>query len=74
MISERDKSQIGCISRHPQIKRNAWVIAGTRIPVAAIKRFDEDGYTTPEIIAEYPDLTESDVRAALAHSEKEKLT
>ena len=45
---------------------NAPVIGGTRIPVAAVRSFHEAGYTTEQIIAEYPSLTPTDVETALA--------
>lgn len=69
-LSKRQEAQIGNISRQREICHNSWVVAGTRIPVAAIKRLSEDGYTPSQIIAEYPDLTDADVIAALAHSDK----
>jgi uncharacterized protein (DUF433 family) len=43
------------------------VIAGTRIPVATIKRFAEDGYSVDQIRQEYPSLTEVDIKAAIKH-------
>ena len=49
--------------------RNAPVIAGTRIPTAAIRRYQEAGYTVEQILAEYPDLTPHDVEAALKYEE-----
>jgi DNA-binding transcriptional MerR regulator len=42
------------------------VIAGTRIPVATIEHLARDGADEAEILRLYPDLTPSDVRAALA--------
>ncbi len=63
----RGASQFGKISRSKSINSNAWVVAGTRIPVAAIQRLAEDGFNIQAIIAEYPDLSEDDVRAALDH-------
>ena len=51
--------------------RNAWAITGTRIPVGSVKRLHEDGYSIPQIIEEYPDLTNEDVEAALRHSDIE---
>lgn len=66
-FSKRKKESIGHLSQSRAIVRNAWVIAGTRIPVGAIKRLSEDGYSIPQIIAEYPDLTKQDVEAALRH-------
>jgi uncharacterized protein (DUF433 family) len=52
------------------VSHNAWVVAGTRIPVAAIRRFKDAGYSVDQIIQEYPDLTPQDVEAALAHQEE----
>lgn len=66
-LRERSPDTIGKIQRHRSIARNAWTIAGTRIAVGSIRRLSEDGYSTSQIIDEYPDLTERDVEAALAH-------
>lgn len=66
-LRERSPDIIGKIQRHRSIARNAWTIAGTRIAVGSIRRLSEDGYSTSQIIDEYPDLTERDVEAALAH-------
>jgi uncharacterized protein (DUF433 family) len=63
----RDRSMIGSIERSRYIAHNAPVVAGTRIPVGAIKRFAEAGYTVEQILREYPDLTAEDVSAALAY-------
>lgn len=57
----------GKVTRSREVVRNAWVIEGTRIPVGAVKRLHEDGFSIPKIIEEYPDLTEDDVKAALNH-------
>ncbi|MGH7084563.1 MAG: DUF433 domain-containing protein [Stellaceae bacterium] len=35
--------------------RNAPVVAGTRISTAAIKRYEDAGFTVAQIIEEYPD-------------------
>ncbi len=66
-LRERSPDTIGKIQRHRSIARNAWTIAGTRISVGSVRRLSEDGYSTSQIIDEYPDLTERDVEAALAH-------
>jgi DNA-binding transcriptional MerR regulator len=65
----RSADQIGRLGKLRSINRNAWTISGTRIPMASVKRLYEDGYSVEQIIAEYPDLTEDDVQAALAHKE-----
>jgi DNA-binding transcriptional MerR regulator len=69
-LNARPAAAVGQVSRRRGVIRNAWVVAGTRIPVAAIRRLHEDGYTTGQIIAEYPDLTPEDVEAALRHTPK----
>jgi DNA-binding transcriptional MerR regulator len=43
------------------------VIAGTRVPVMAIKDFAEAGYTFEQIIQQYPSLTEGDIEAAIKY-------
>lgn len=69
-LNQRKPDQIGAIAKNRLVVRNASVVAGTRIPTGAIKRFHEAGYSVAAIIQEYPDLTEKDVLAALAHEEE----
>lgn len=64
-LIRRPEDKVGQISRNRFISHNASVVAGTRIPTAAIRRFSEAGYNTDQIISEYPDLTPKDVEAAL---------
>ena len=66
-LNRRDESTIGKVTRSRNICHNSWVIAGTRIPVVAIKRFAEEGYTIGQIREEYPTLTEADIRSAIQH-------
>ena len=66
-LKKRDESVIGKITRARNVCHNAWVIAGTRIHVTAIKRFAEKGYSINEIMDEYPTLTEEDIRSAIQH-------
>jgi uncharacterized protein (DUF433 family) len=70
-MRRRDPEKIGRVERSRYVNHNAWVIGGTRIPTAAIKRFKEAGYTAQQIIAEYPDLTLRDISAALRHEGQE---
>jgi uncharacterized protein (DUF433 family) len=63
----RTRDKIGRIEKHRHVAGNAPVIAGTRIPTAAIRRFREAGYTYKRILAEYPGLTLADLRAAVEH-------
>jgi len=67
-LNVRDESKQGKIERSRFVNRNAPVIAGTRIPVAAIKSFAAAGYDINAILAEYPDLTKKDVQAALNYA------
>ena len=67
--ASRDPAKIGTVEKSRYVVHNAAVIGGTRIPVGAIKRFAKAGYTTEQILAEYPDLTEADVKAAIAYRE-----
>lgn len=66
LIAPRDKSKVGSVERSRYVAHNAHVIAGTRIPVNAIKRFAESGYTVDQILHEYPDITREDVQAAVS--------
>jgi uncharacterized protein (DUF433 family) len=68
-LRQRRPDQIGQISRSRFVNHNAAVIAGTRVPISAIRDFVDAGYTTEQIIAEYPDLTDRDVAAALRYQE-----
>lgn len=58
--------------RHPRVETNPKVmlgkpvIRGTRIPVEIIVRKLSEGAAVPEVLADYPQLSEDDVRAALA--------
>jgi DNA-binding transcriptional MerR regulator len=69
-LYQRRDEQLGKITQNRLVSHNAPVVAGTRIPTVAIKRFRDAGYSVAQIIGEYPDLTEQDVLAALAHEEK----
>jgi len=66
-MRKRSEADIGRISAARHVARNRSVIAGTRIPVGAISEFYEAGYSVRQIVAEYPSLTQADVRAALRH-------
>ncbi len=66
-LPKRDSAKIGNVEKSKYILHNAAVIAGTRIPIAAIKRFAQAGYSVEKILQEYPDITAKDVEAALAY-------
>ena len=46
------------------------VVRGTRIPVSLVVELVASGMSTDEIIREYPELTEEDIRAALLYAAK----
>jgi uncharacterized protein (DUF433 family) len=69
-LKERQSTQIGKVERHRYVAHNAWVVAGTRIPINAVRRFSEAGYSPSEIVREYPMLTEDDVAAALKRAQE----
>ncbi len=66
-LKERGTTETGKIERHRHVARNAWVVAGTRIPTKAIAEFKKAGYSAEEIIHEYPLLRAADITAALKH-------
>jgi DNA-binding transcriptional MerR regulator len=63
----RTPDQIGQIMRNRYLVHNAWVVAGTRIPTIAIWNFYQAGYSTDQIIREYPRLVPEDIEAAVSH-------
>lgn len=52
----------------PQILVGKPVIKGTRIAVAFIMQLLADGWTYEQILENYPDLVEEDIRAAIAYA------
>jgi uncharacterized protein (DUF433 family) len=68
-MQKRDTSQIGHVEKQKHVARNSSVIAGTRIPTAAIRRFREAGYSKEQILKQYPTLSIQDVDGALAYEE-----
>lgn len=62
-LRSRDEDRIGQLERRRFIAHNKPVIAGTRIPAAAIESFIEDGYSDKEIIENYPSITRDDISA-----------
>lgn len=69
-LRQRKPEQHGRIVRDRFVVRGAATIDGTRIPVAAIKRYHGAGFSTADIMREYPSLTEKDIEAALAYDEE----
>ena len=52
----------------PDILRGKSRIKGTRIPVSLLLGYLAAGYTTDEIIAEFPDLKARQIRACLDYA------
>jgi uncharacterized protein (DUF433 family) len=70
---QRGSDLRGSVIHSRDIQRNQPIIAGTRIPTEAVWSFRESGYTTEQIIAEYPSLTPEDVDAAIAFEAKRRV-
>jgi DNA-binding transcriptional MerR regulator len=66
-LRHRDPEQIGKVEKHRFVSHQAEVISGTRIRVATIRRFIEAGYSTEQILKEYPTLTAADIEAVKRH-------
>jgi len=62
-LKTRDQVQIGRFERHPNVSRNNLVLAGTRVPVATILEYIEDGYSVERILQDFPTLTIADIEA-----------
>lgn len=54
------------IVRDPQIAGGEPVLKGTRVTLKTVLASLAEGATTAEILADFPTLTEEDVRAAIA--------
>lgn len=68
-LQRRSDEQIGKVERARFVNHNRLVLAGTRITVATIKQFADDGYSVEQIRAEFPTLTEADIKAAIKHKD-----
>ena len=68
-MQNRESSQVGHVEKRKHVARNSSVIAGTRIPTAAIRRFREAGYSKEQILKQYPTLSIEDVDGALEYEE-----
>lgn len=71
-LRERKQDSTGKVERHRHVARNAWVVAGTRIPIRSIVEFKEAGYSTNKILKEFPTLTRADVAAAIKYEKRLK--
>ena len=62
-LRSRDKDKLGLIERRRFVAHNKPVVAGTRIPTAAIESFIEDGFSDKAIMENYPSITREDIVA-----------
>jgi uncharacterized protein (DUF433 family)/DNA-binding transcriptional MerR regulator len=65
-LREREPCDVGRVVQNRFVMHNAPVLAGTRITTEAVWNFHVAGYSTDEIIQQYPRLTAADVQAAIA--------
>jgi uncharacterized protein (DUF433 family) len=61
---KRDPETPGKVVKRRGVQGGKPIFAGTRIPVGTVQRYLEAGYSTEEIIEEYPSLTPADIEAA----------
>lgn len=59
----RDEQQVGQIEKRRGVRGSKPVLAGTRIPVATVRRYLDAGRSTADVLEAYPDLTEADIEA-----------
>ena len=71
-LFERSRDQIGKIEQKKRIVGNVPVIAGTRIPTAAVWSFHEEGYKPAQIKKQYPRLTLEDIHSAIEYERKRR--
>jgi len=68
-LQHRGREHVGKVVRNRYVAHNAPVLAGTRIPTAAVWDFFEAGYSVDAIIGEYPSLKPKDVQAAIRYEQ-----
>lgn len=65
-----DEALLERVVVNPEICFGKPTIRGTRIWVGLVLGFLADGLTVPQILEDYPDLTEDDVRACLVYASR----
>ncbi|WP_313334910.1 DUF433 domain-containing protein [Sphingobium yanoikuyae] len=70
-LNNRD-GELGQFTKGKFVAHNELVFSGTRIPVSIVIEFYEAGYTSEMILREFPDLTETDIEAAIRAHESKK--
>ena len=71
-LVQRTSDQFGKVVQNRYVLGNAPVLAGTRVPTAAVWDFHEAGYDTPAILREYPRLTPLDIQRAIAYEQERR--
>jgi uncharacterized protein (DUF433 family) len=66
-MNERGPDKVGKITRTRNVHGRDPVIAGTRIPVSAVRDYLAAGYSHAAIIEQFPSLKPEDIDAALAY-------
>jgi uncharacterized protein (DUF433 family) len=61
----RARRRVGTVERRRGALGSTAVLAGTRVPVSAIRSLNEAGWSTERIVENYPGLEAADVAAAL---------
>jgi uncharacterized protein (DUF433 family) len=69
-LGHRRRKQVGKVETKRGVMHGKSVIAGTRVPTAAIWSFHSAGYTPEQVRAEYPHLELADIRAAIDREKK----
>ena len=73
-LMRRSPAHYGQVTKNRNVMSNQWVVAGTRIPVAAVVSFHREGYSKEQILAEYPTLVGEDIDAAIKFEEQTEAT
>lgn len=71
-VLRRDESDVGMITKNRFVQHNRPIIAGTRIPTSSVWAFHEAGYSSEQILEEYPHLNPKDVNAAIAFEREQR--
>ena len=69
-MPELIETPLARIASNPKVLGGKPVIRGTRIPVSLILNFVANGMPFREILQEYPQLSEDDLKAALFYAER----
>jgi uncharacterized protein (DUF433 family) len=71
-LRARRPAMLGKITRNRYVVHNAPVLAGTRIPTAAVWELHTAGYSERQILREYPRLRVADIESALSYESRKR--